>query len=292
MNSRQFAMLLWTVVIVGALAFHKAVRGAVWDVVKVFCSTMLLVPVILVLAWNAGIVMLLYRLDFWRPTMLFDTLVFVAAGGVGSLWKAASTMQTSGPLLNAKFFVKTVLVNLELIVFLHLLMDFSTFSFWLEFLVIVPVATALALLVTAAQLQSRLVAAQRGLSRLQSLLGLGILAWAVVSVIAHLARFATFDTLKSALLPFVLSVFFVPLLWVISVWMTYADAFSLLRVGGASSHAVRHMKWWMLRRFGLNLPDVQKFRRSGSYLRLAWATSESDADRILRTYDSAPEDAR
>jgi hypothetical protein len=284
-------MLLWTVLFVGAFTCFRVPRWAMWDVAKALSSAVLLVPVTVVLAWNVGVVVWLHRVDLWSQTMLFDTLVFVAVSGVGSLWKAASTTsQRSGPLLDATFFLKTVLVNLELVVFLQLLMDSVTFNFWLEFLVIVPVATALVLLVTISQLQSGLGSVQRSLSRIQSLMGLGILAWAIGSVIVHVAQFATFDTLKSAFLPFVLSVFFVPLLWVISVWMVYADVFSLLGVGGASSRALRHTKLRIVRRFGLRLPTLQTFRRSGDYFRLAWATTEEDADRILQAYDSAPAD--
>jgi hypothetical protein len=116
----------------------------------------------------------------------------------------------------------------------------------------------------------------------QSLFGFGILALSVSLMTVHFARFATINTLESGLLPFVLSVFFLPPLVAGAACLVYGDAFALIGSQGTARN-VRQVKWRIVRRFGLNLPALQKFRRTGGYLAVRGACNAEEAARILET---------
>ena len=66
--------------------------------------------------------------------MLYDTVVFVAVGAIGSVFGATS----HGVTYDGRFFFKTILVNLEVMVIFAFLSEFFSFSFWVEFLTLQP----------------------------------------------------------------------------------------------------------------------------------------------------------
>ena len=101
----------------------------------------------LVAVYNVAVVWGLWRVGYWDVTMLYDTVMFIMVGAIGSVFAAVA----SGVAYDRRFFLKTILVNLGIMVLLAFLVDLlpsvSGLSSWSSF----PLATLLTMLVVVAR---------------------------------------------------------------------------------------------------------------------------------------------
>jgi len=85
LNSREDALLVWAVVIVG-YAIYKDSRGigsALWNVIRAFCAPKLLLLFGSAALYSLGVVLLAARLDLWHTTALRETIYwFIGTGAV------------------------------------------------------------------------------------------------------------------------------------------------------------------------------------------------------------------
>ena len=84
LNSREDAILVWTVLIAGPLvgyAFYKDFRGT-WSVVRAFFVPKLLVVFGAAALYAAGLVLLAERVGFWHTTALKETVYWFAGSAV------------------------------------------------------------------------------------------------------------------------------------------------------------------------------------------------------------------
>lgn len=276
MNTRQEALLAWTFIVVAGLLCWRQLRAPLLSLIRPALTPIMLVPVCLVAAWNAVIVLALYRLGFWNMSMLYDTVALVAVGEVGLLLKAVNATY------DVRFFVKWILANFGFMVALEFILNAYPFGFWWEFLVVVPVASILFIL-AAVPVSGGLGARTHSvLVWIEAVFGLSIVAFAVVRAVLSFREFATWQSLESAMLPAVLSVAFLPPLFVWCAWLAYSEAFSALSVFGTEDESLNHYaRKRMVRRFGVHIGALQVFRRTSAFAVLRSASSQQDVDLAL-----------
>jgi len=239
----------------------------------------------LVVVYNVAVVWGLWRVGYWDVTMLYDTVMFMMVGAIGSVFAAVA----SGVAYDRRFFLKTILVNLGIMVLLAFLVDFFPFGFWLEFLVVVPLATLLTMLVVVARYEKGDESAHRFLTGAQSAVGLlllGYIAWRVVNDHGQLMQL---DVLFALGLPFVMSVLFVPVLVLVCALFAYSDAFVVVSFrSGDEERLSRWKKRQLIARFGLNLKALQTFRHSCAIHEYGWEKNRDEAQTLLKSWPNGP----
>jgi hypothetical protein len=275
-NTRQEAFLAWTLIVVVGLLCWRQLRAPLLSLARIALTPIILVPVCLVAAWNAVVVLALYRFGFWNMGMLYDTVALVAVGEVGLLFKAVNATY------DARFFANWILANFGIMVVLEFMLNAYPFGFLVEFLVVVPLASILFIL-AAVPIGGDLGARTHSiLVWIEAVFGLGILAFAVVRVVLSFRSFATWQALESAVLPAVLSVAFLPPLFAWCAWLAYTEAFSALRVFGTEDESLnRYARRRIVRRFGIRIGALQRFRRTSAFARLRGASSQQEVDLAL-----------
>ena len=153
LTSRELAMVVWLVIFVPLALTVKGVRSVVRPMLATLFSPKLLALFAVIISYNIAVVWWLWRVGYWDATMLYDTVVFIAVGGIGSVSRAAS----QGVTYDGRFFFKAILVNLEVMVVFAFLSDFFPFIFWVEFLLVIPLVTLLVMLVVVAEYQKGMV---------------------------------------------------------------------------------------------------------------------------------------
>jgi len=276
MNTRQEALLAWTFIVVAGLLCWRQLRAPLLSLIRPALTPIILVLVCLVAAWNAVIVLALYRLGFWNMSMLYDTVALVAVGEVGLLLKAVNATY------DVRFFVKWILANFGFMVALEFILNAYPFGFWVEFLVVVPLASILFIL-AAVPIGGDLGARTHSvLVWIEAVFGLSIVAFAVVRAVLSFREFATWQSLESAMLPAVLSVAFLPPLFAWCAWLAYSKAFSALRVFGTDDEPLNHYaRKRIVCRFGVRIGALQRFQRTSAFARLRGASSQQDVDLAL-----------
>lgn len=217
-------------------------------------------------------------------------VIFVAVGGIGSVSRALS----QGATYDARFFFKTILVNLEVMVLFVFLSDFFPFSFWVEFLLVIPLVTLLVMLVVVAEYQKGAEQVRRLLVGVQSFIGFVLIGYAVWQVVKSYQQLMHVQVLFSLGLPFVMSVFFVPVLFFVCTLSAYEDAFLVVSFkGGDDKRLARWKKRRLFLRFGLNLKALQLFRRSAAIHDYGWVKTKDEARAQLKSWSGVmPADHR
>jgi len=235
-------------------------------------------------------VWLLWREGRWDISMLYDTLVFIAVGGIGTVSKAIAR----DAVYDGRFFARTVIVNFEVMALFAFLSDFFPFSFWAEFLLVIPLLTLLALLVVVSEHQKEAQQVHRLLAGAQGTIGLLIVGYVIYRSAADYQQLLTMHTLSEFALPFVLSLLFLPVLVLLCAVFVYEDVFLVIDFKSGQTEKLRSWKKRRLVfRFGLNLVSLKVFRRSPEMQSYAWVKSTQEARGVLdewakRAAETAP----
>ena len=287
LTSRELAGILWLCIFAGWALSVRGVRSSLGPLVKTLLSPKLLLLFTTIIGYNVAVVWGLWRIGYWAPAMLYDTVLFIAVGGIGAISKAA----TRGVTYDRKFFAKTVLVNLELIALVTLLSDLFPFSFVVEFLVVIPVMTFLAMLIAVAQYQEGAEQVHRLLTGVQGALGVLLLSYVGWRVVTGIAQLLDPTVLFELALPVIMSATFVPVLFLVCSAFAYEDAFLVVSFKSDNRQLSRWKKLRLLLRFGLNLPAMQAFRRSPAIHRYAWLKTKEEARAVLKSWSGSFDDS-
>jgi len=275
MNPRQTAIVIWGAIALVAALAKPEIRRSLASVVKAMIVRQLLIAAVGSLLWNAAVIYALYRVRFWNVVMWWDTVVFVLLGTFALVWRMIDEKDYTH-----RFFVKAALTNLGIGVLLETFVSTYTFGLVTEF-VLVPWLFLLGGMLAVAQSSEQYRSIVKPLTFLVSITGLAMLSRAVAGAIADQQNFLTMQTLQWLLLPFVLTVAFLPYLFALRLWMTYELACIPLKLGDKKS---RKVLWYavvkMLLKFRWNLSRLERFRTSqGNDLR--WATTRQAVDEVL-----------
>jgi len=283
LTSRQVAIVVWLAVFVGGALMLAGVRSSVRSLLRTLCSPKLAVLFVIVIGYNIAAVWLLWRVGFWNQSMIYDTVLYIAVGAIGSVGRAA----TRGATYDASFFLGTVVVNFEVMVVLAFLSDFFPLPFWIEFLVVVPCVTILVMLVVVSERQKGAEEVHLLLTRIQALVGLLLIAYIAWRVIASYQQLMHLQVLFSLELPVVMSAFFVPVLFLVCAMFGYEDAFLVISFrSGGDRRLARWKKRRLVLRFGPRLTALQAFRRSGAIHEYGWIRSKCEARALLNSWPS------
>lgn len=281
LTSRELATVVWFAILVAFALSVKEVRSSVRSMLAILFSPKMLVLITLIITYNIAVVWWLWGVGYWDATMLYDTVVFVAVGGIGSVSRAASP----GITYDGRFFFKTILMNLEVMVVFVFLSDFFSFNFWVEFLFVIPFLTMLVMLIAVAEHQRDATQVHRFLIGVQAFIGLFLLGYVVWQVAKNYGQLIHAQVLYSLGLPLVMSVFFVPVLFLVCALFAYEDAFLVVQFRSRSdTQFARWKKRRLVLRFGLNLKALQVFRRSMAIQEFGWAKTKGEAQDCLKTW--------
>jgi len=280
LTSRQLAGVVWLVIFFVWAMTRAEIRASFKGVLKTLFSPKLLALFFVIIGYNIAVIWWLHGIGYWDASMLYDTVIFIAIGGIGSVSKAA----TQGVTYDTRFFFKTVLVNLEVMVLFVFLSEFFPFNFWVEFLVVIPLVTLVAMLVVVSEYQKDGEQVHRLMTNVQAFIGFALIGWVGWQVYQNIGQLMHMQVLLSLGLPFVMSVFFVPVLFLACSVFAYEDAFLLVSFKSEDKRLSRWKKWRLFLRFGLFLKRLQVFRRSPNMHQYAWVKSKDEARDILQSW--------
>lgn len=277
LNSRQDAILFWAVVFaifsIVILVRNKSDMAPIRGAIKALLSRFIIVPILLVVCWNVGVIFLLQYVGYWDETMLWDSVSYISFGAIGSMVLAADA------IFDRAFFRKSILKNGSVIFLVGFAINLFTLG-WLDFL-LVPFLFILGGLIAVAGSQKENRDVLPYLNRVQWMLGGLLILYSISHLVFQFREVATTRTIETAALPFVLSLTFGPLLFLLCTWIAYSDAFIPLRLArGLDRRMKGYAKRRIFFRYRLDLPLVQEFRAEKGWA-LASAKSRQEVDDAL-----------
>ena len=277
-NNREIATAIWLLVIFILMLFNRDIRKSFLDVFKkVFFEIKILSSIFFMIAYTAGIVFVLYQINFWNISLLKDTVVWFCFIGIPISFHSV-TSETGQNL-----FRKVIVDNIKIVIIIEFIVNTYTFSLVGE-LVLIPVVTFIVILEVFAKTDEKNSSVAKLQNGLLIIIGIVILIFAISNVVSDYKNFVSLDTLRNFLLPPLLTFLFLPSIYFIVLSSTYEQLFVQLNLGGyekKSKKLKRYAKREIIKHCLLSLKKVKKASNMNTY-NLKDIRNKEDVDKMIK----------
>lgn len=222
LNNREIALLIWMAIAFGLPMLIPSVRQAFYSVVRAFCQPIIVGCILAAAGYTAACVAALAAVGLWELQNFKTTFVwFVSFTIVGMM----ETTRAGDSLRGLSLLAKETVAVTALVVFVA---ETYPFPLWGE-LIFVPTIVLISLCAEIAKRKPEAAKVAPLFTFLQVALGLGALVYAVMQVVADPSGFVTMNSLREFVVPILLSLMFLPFLFVLTLYSTYQSAFVRVR---------------------------------------------------------------
>ena len=255
LNGREEAITFWLLAALFWALTRPQGRAKLVSVAKAFVQPKVSGIVIAGVAYSAAIVWALSVFVFWDAWMLKDAIYWFLGTAL------VLTLQTAGK--DERFFKKIALEVLGVGVVIQFLVNMYAFPLYVE-IWLVPFAFMVGACLVFAQSNPRLEPARKVLGALVVAMGLLLLSFSLGHVLDDLDAFASLSTARAFLLAPVLTIAFLPFLYMFAVVAAYELVFmrldrALRNNELADGREHRAVRWAVVRACGLHLSWINRF---------------------------------
>lgn len=217
LDSREEAVLVWTLIAFGfAVVKVDGFLASVGGILRVLCGKLLL-PFVLLASYCAGVVIAAQALGLWHTTAIKETVYWFFGTGVllvGGAIESANDPNWARRILRPA---------LRLTLIVEFLVNLYVFPVGLE-MALVPFVVLLVLVEAVAALDPAHAPTQRFSRSVVTTIGVGLLAYVLVSVFSDLSGFLTRENAEDFLLAPALTLVSFPILFVVVRWVRWDTA--------------------------------------------------------------------
>jgi hypothetical protein len=250
LNNREIATLVWSAIAIAAFGLKQEGRSAMWAVVRALCQPILLSALAVATLWIGGCVILMEREGLWEVANLKTTVVWAVTFAFVTMFD----IERIGKPGFADKVVRDTINATAVVVFIA---EFATFGLLAE-LAFVPFLVFLTLLRAISETKLEFAPVRKLLNGLAILVGAVIFAWSVFMIATEFTAFAQRSTALEFSVPIVLSLLFLPFIFVFGRWVAYERVFSAFIYAVPDPALRRYTRWRGLMAFG---PDVEGLDR-------------------------------
>lgn len=213
-NTREIAIGIWLLVFAVFVVLIRSTRESLLPVLNALFKPKILTPVFLLSICVALIVFVLYEAGVWKVSQLKNTTIWYFSVALLSIFRIPQIKDDDN------YFRNEVKNSLKLVVVLEFVIAFYTFPLLVE-LVIVPVVTFLIILQAFSETKQLYIQVSRLLANILTAFGCGLIIYAGYMLITEPSKFFHAGTLSDFVLPIVLTITFLPFLFVLTVYVRY-----------------------------------------------------------------------
>jgi hypothetical protein len=230
-SNREWAALLWFVVLLVAINVKADIRRSFFGVLRAFCQPMIVGPLFLAAIYAAGEIFLLWRFDWWSIANLKSTVLWLVTFACVGMFEIVSIKDHKVGLWKIARDIITITVIFLFITELH------SFPLVVE-IVALPIVTFLVIMNEVAKLKPEHAPVSKFLGTIVGLIGISYFAFSIWTTTAKFAETATWANALEFLIPIALSVGFLPFLYAWRVWVAYNSTFATISISGLPERLV------------------------------------------------------
>lgn len=225
LNNREWALVIWFFAFIIFAAFSKKmdkVRESVKHLFKAFFVKAIVSIFILMIIYIMTVVFVLFKVGLWEFSQLKNTIIWATSVGALSLFKINSIKE------NRQFFKDAVLDNLKLIAIVQFVVGVYTFGIFIEIL-IVPVLVILGAMLALAQTDEKYHLVEKILNGIMVTFGSILILYTIYMLVTNFGEFARIQTIYDFYIPPLLTLLYLPFIFIMMVFTTYEVVFVRLR---------------------------------------------------------------
>ncbi|MCK4395841.1 hypothetical protein KAW96_04515 [candidate division WOR-3 bacterium] len=277
-NNREIAAAIWLLLIFIFMLIKREIRKSLLNVIKAFFKIKILSSIFLMVAYTAGIVIVLYLMNIWSASLLKDTVVWFCFTGILLSFNLITSTK------DENLFRKIVIDSIKIVIIIEFIVNTYTFSLVGE-LILIPFVTFIIILEVVAKTDKKYSSVAKLMNGLQIIIGLFVLIYAISNVVSDYKNFGSLDTLRNFLLAPLLTISFLPFIYFMALFTTYELLFIRLNCGYEKSKELKnYAKRKIIKHCLLSLKKVKKALNMNTY-DLIHIRNEEDVDKMIKAYN-------
>ena len=273
-NSREQALLIWLAIGLLWCVAIPTIRNGLIGVIRAAMVRPIVLSVVLMLAYIGSMIVVLDFVGLWTFSNTTTTCFWTASVAFVALFRITSMVNT------AHYFRNAVINQLKLLAIFEFIINFYVFSIWAE-LVIVPTSTFLGALLAVSESKPEFSSAKTLLKWVLAVFGLALTLLAVLQIASQFQTFASIGTLRDFALTPLMTLGFLPFLFVLGLFYSYENLFNRLHFFVEGAELVRFAKIRILLTFHVRRSLLNEWSRHINRLHLR---SRDDVESALRSF--------
>lgn len=261
LTNREFAIAIWMLILLILALCSKSIRHSLSDVLKALFVRKLLIPLLILLFYVFLNVLFLKYIHFWDLSALKDTVFWTFGVAVTSYFNIEKA------ITNETYFRDFIIDNVKLIAIIEFVQNLYSFSLPVE-LIVIPVLTFIIMVRVIADKKPEYKTVKKLFDFILGLFGIFLIVFTIKEVVFGFSDFATIINLRDFLLPLVLSILFIPFIYLMALYVQYENLFVRIDIVNVKSKFVNRAKRKIFFSCFLNLNKLDKFAKNSKNLRI------------------------
>lgn len=258
-NNRELAVSIWILFTVIWCVSYSKVRKPFFQLIKAFFVWKLTFSYMLMFTYIACVIWGLKAISVWKIDHIFLTFLWCVCVAFVMLFNFQKTNDQN-------FFKNSVKDNIKGLVFLEFFVNLYVFNFWVEFM-IVPIFAIIGGIKAIAERNKEYEIVNKLLNYILVATGSFFILYAAYKVFADFENFATIQNFESFYIPILLSILFIPFVYITALFAAYETFFIRMHFFVPEKTVLRYAKLKTILSIQFNL---WKLNRWSDYINKNW----------------------
>ena len=224
-NSREIAIVWWLLVISFYIFLSPkmaAVRTSFKHLISAFFVRQIMSVLVWMIVYVAFVIYFLDKIGLWNTGQIKNTVFWYMSFGITSLFKIESIKK------DKNFFKHSIIDSLKLLAILQFVAGVYTFSVWIEIL-LVPALVLIGAMSAIASNDERYHQVKIFLDYCISIFGIILIVYTLYMLTTNFSDFANANTAYDFFVPTLLTLLYLPFIFLILIYSTYEQVFVRLK---------------------------------------------------------------
>lgn len=221
LNNREMAIALWVVAIAIYIFSSRKmskVRKSFRSLLSAFFVKQIISVLILMTIYMGVVIYLMFEADLWNNGQIKNTIFWAVAFGFMSLFKLESIKK------DKSFFKHSVIDNLKIFAIIQFVVSVYAFPLWIE-LLLVPILALTGGMSAIAETDEKYNKVKKLFDGVMIFFGITVITYTVYMLITNFNEFGQESTAYDFIVPPLLTLFYLPFIFMMMVYTTYEQAF-------------------------------------------------------------------
>jgi len=255
MNGREIALVAWVFIVLIFIVFSSKTRPAFMGVIKALLNKKIIGPLVIAFVYSSVSIWILHFVGIWKLILLKDTIFWLLGTAIVLFFNTNKASQDSS------LFRKMLLETAAFTVFLEFLANLYSFSFIVEF-TLMPFLFLVVAMSALADGRDEHKIIRKPLKVVLAGYGLFILSYSILTALNNLVGSLTVYNLLTLITPSVLTVMYLPFIYVFALVMAYETLFVRLGIFIKNKKLLTFTKWRIFTLCLINLRLLNKFSQN------------------------------
>lgn len=263
LNNREKAILIWVLLLMIIGVASSKIRKPILDLLKAFFAKKLVQIYFAMIVYIIIMVFLLNVINLWGISQLGDTLKWSVLVGFVMLSNYEKAEKSN-------YFKTAIISNLKILVIVEFIVNLYVFSLPIEF-ILTPFLALLGAMTAIADSDKQYAQVKKIINFILSLIGSIFLIYSLYMVITDFNNFVSVKTFEGFCLPIVLSILFLPFVYLVALYSNYETFFIRLGFFVEDPIVLKYAKTKTVQKMNINLNELRKWSK---YINSNWRFKE------------------